>query len=99
MNLLCSHEIQAIIPKNTITFIRNNGYNIRKEQQGRYSDMTIKEAAAAWGISERRVNDRSALRERLRKEVLSFSHPLFGIDSTVVTLHCHSICISVKIYQ
>ena len=57
--------------------------------------MTIKAAAAAWGISERRVNERSAPKERLRKEDLSFSHPLFGIDSTVVTLYRHNTPVTI----
>ena len=45
-----------IIRNNTVDFIRNSGYNVLDEVQWRCSSMTIKEAAAAWGITERRVN-------------------------------------------
>ena len=45
-----------IVRNNTVDFIRNGGYNVLDEVQWRCSSMTIKEAAAAWGITERRVN-------------------------------------------
>jgi len=47
----------AIIRNDTIDFIRNIGYNLLKQQKRRCFYMTIKEAAAVWGITERRVNE------------------------------------------
>ena len=44
----------VIVRNNIVDFIRNSGYNILDELQWRCSNMTIKEAAAAWGITERR---------------------------------------------
>jgi len=45
-----------IIRNNIVDFVQQYGYNILDELQWRCSNMTIKEAAAAWGITERRVN-------------------------------------------
>ncbi len=46
----------GIVRNNVVDFVRNRGYNVLEEEKGRCSHMTIKEAAAAWGITERWVN-------------------------------------------